>query len=1035
MMAASPLSVVPTQGSLLQQIIDGAPSPIFLKDREGRFITINAALEKMLGIGHAELRGKTDYDLFPKDRADYYRAHDRRVTETGESLQVEEIADLPDGHHVFLATKFPLRDEAGKVFGVCAISHDITARKQAEEALHLTQEKFAKAFALNPAGIVLTRLQDGKVLEANDAALNIFGYSREEAIGSSVALQHWPTLEERARFVQELREKGFFAREQTLLRKSGEPFVSFGSATLLRVADEEIILSTWLDITARKRAEEALRESEELLRAVTDNSDDAIYVKDSESRWLMANPALLKIVAKPLQEVLGKTDAEIYADPAIGAAILANDAQVVQRGEPEAFEEMAQTPAGIRLFLSTKAPRRDTEGRVNGVIGISRDITDRKQVEAALRDSRNKYRALIEATADFVWEMDPLGRYTYCSPQMETLWGMKPHEMIGKTPFDVMPEEHKQAAAESFHELMQSPRPFRGLQSTAYDASGRLIHLEISGVPFFADDGSLLGFRGTTRDITERKQAEAALRESEQREHERAAELQTIFDTAPIGLAIGGDAQGHHIRGNRANEEMFGLPPGAELSKAGPQAALFRVFQDGRELAVADLPMQRAIRGEVVREQIVEVVREDGQALTIYAKASPLLDEAGGPRGAVGAFLDITALNQAERALRESEARERARAHELQAVLDAVPAAVWIAHDPLATQITGNRLSQEWINPPQGVNGSQSLPDPKTVRAFKDGVEIPPSQMPVAMSAAGREIRDYEFDFVYPDGSVRHVLGNASPLRDDCGQLRGSVSAFVDITERKRALDVAIRSEKVAALGRMAASLAHDINNPLAAAMNTVFIARNDAVCAACAHSVRQYLDLADEELKRISHITRQALGFYREGSVPAKVSVRAILDEAVDIFKSKIKSKRARIEKEYEGELVEVIGISGELRQVFSNLLVNSLDAIAEHGTIKLRVSTSPQRGVRITIADNGSGIDPVARPRIFEPLFTTKGPLGTGLGLWVTKQLVDKHSGSIRVHSSTSGSRRGTSFTVVLPAASTTHAKVETRSSLVNA
>ncbi len=150
-------------------------------------------------------------------------------------------------------------------------------------------------------------------------------------------------------------------------------------------------------------------------------------------------------------------------------------------------------------------------------------------------------------------------------------------------------------------------------------------------------------------------------------------------------------------------------------------------------------------------------------------------------------------------ALRESEERERSRSDELAVVLDAVPAAVWIAHDPQALQVTGNRLSYEWIRIPEGANASRSAPEgerPEMVRIFKDGVGIPPANMPVQMSASGIEINNYEFDFVYPDGGMRHVLGNARPLRDEQGNPRGSVSAFIDITEREKA-EEAIRLSNI----------------------------------------------------------------------------------------------------------------------------------------------------------------------------------------------------------------------------------------------
>ncbi len=150
-------------------------------------------------------------------------------------------------------------------------------------------------------------------------------------------------------------------------------------------------------------------------------------------------------------------------------------------------------------------------------------------------------------------------------------------------------------------------------------------------------------------------------------------------------------------------------------------------------------------------------------------------------------------------------------------------------------------------------------------------------------------------------------------------------------------------------------------------------------------------------------------------------MSVNAVLESAVDLLKSRIKTKHAVIEKQWD-EDVEITAVAGELRQVFSNLLANSLDAIDERGTIKLRVSTGAavnngHRCVRVIVADNGKGIDASLLQHIFEPFFTTKGTVGTGLGLWVSKQIIDKHGGAIRVRSSSTGARRGTVFSIVLP------------------
>jgi signal transduction histidine kinase len=213
----------------------------------------------------------------------------------------------------------------------------------------------------------------------------------------------------------------------------------------------------------------------------------------------------------------------------------------------------------------------------------------------------------------------------------------------------------------------------------------------------------------------------------------------------------------------------------------------------------------------------------------------------------------------------------------------------------------------------------------------------------------------------------------------------------------------------------MAATIAHEINNPLGAVTNLLYLAKSGENVP---EPVRQYLDAADAELNRIAHITRQSLGFYRESNGPAPTSMTVVLDSVVDLLKGRIRAKHAVIEKQWRCD-EQITAVGGELRQVFSNLLANSLDAIDQGGTIKLRVSAraglkNGDRSIQVTVADNGKGISASSLPHLFEPFFTTKGTVGTGLGLWVSKQIIDNHDGNIRVRSSSSG----TVFSIILPA-----------------
>jgi two-component system, NtrC family, sensor kinase len=245
-----------------------------------------------------------------------------------------------------------------------------------------------------------------------------------------------------------------------------------------------------------------------------------------------------------------------------------------------------------------------------------------------------------------------------------------------------------------------------------------------------------------------------------------------------------------------------------------------------------------------------------------------------------------------------------------------------------------------------------------------------------------------------------------------------NVQLQAEIIARKKAEDALIHSEKLASVGRMAAVLAHEINNPLEAVTNVLFLVQT---IEGLPEAARQYLQMADAELKRIAHITRQTLGFYRESSAPITFHLSILLDSVVDLLQAKQISKRAIIDKQCEEQL-QMTAFQGELRQVVSNLLMNSLDAIAEGGKISLRATMSngfqgERHCIRITISDNGKGMSDKILGGIFQPFFTTKGSLGNGLGLWVSKQIVEKHGGSIQVRSLTNGQRQGTTFSVVLP------------------
>ena len=241
--------------------------------------------------------------------------------------------------------------------------------------------------------------------------------------------------------------------------------------------------------------------------------------------------------------------------------------------------------------------------------------------------------------------------------------------------------------------------------------------------------------------------------------------------------------------------------------------------------------------------------------------------------------------------------------------------------------------------------------------------------------------------------------------------------------ERDRTLaeDRLREAEKLAATGRLAATLAHEVNNPLEAVMNILFLLGNDENLT---DNSREFLKLAEEELLRVTHITRQTLAFYREPASPVPVKLSDQIQQVIRVFQPKLNSKRISVDFSSRVDTEFVIH-AGEFKQIVTNLLSNAIDAVGRDGTIAIRAREcrdiwgSGESGFRITIADNGVGISITDRKQLFQPFFTTKGQRGTGLGLWVTQGLVTKHGGRLQMHSCTRTQRRGTTFSIFFPAA----------------
>ena len=482
------------------------------------------------------------------------------------------------------------------------------------------------------------------------------------------------------------------------------------------------------------------------------------------------------------------------------------------------------------------------------------------------------------------------------------------------------------------------------------------------------------------------------------------------LQSSPQAVAAG-SPDGRLLYFNRAFSELTGYTE-EELRSTSWNEDLTPPEWRKHEAAVLD-ELRRTGMSQVYEK---EYVRKDGTRVPVELRTHIARNDEGAEY--YYAFVsDITVRKAAEKALCESEAEARALAAELMTVLEVSPALTFVAHDAKCEHITCTRMTYRFLRLPLGTNTSKSVPEadqPPGFKPMQQGRQLTGEELPLQRAVATRqEVHDAEFSLGFENGEIRHVLGNAAPLFDNQGEVRGAVGTFIDITERKRAEDVLRQTEKLALVARLAASMSHEINNPLEAVENLLFLLKNSPP-----NQVPELVSMAEEELARIRNLVSATLNQHSTSATVLRPE--ELLDTVLGLYTSRFNSENIRVLRQYRGD-VTLIGYEGELRQMFTHVIGNAFDATRFGGVIAVRTKPSTdwrngRKGVRVTIADSGHGMSPETLRHIFEPFFSTKGDTAAGLGLWNADQVVRKDGGCIKVRSK-QGASSGTSFSVFLP------------------